>query len=235
MRGKIIAGAVGGLIAGLIAWQLVTIIGAWGTWPRLVTTPVFREVGPRAVLLAFWGLGLFLALKAPRAGKAWRRVLVMCAIVFFAACPTGFLTQTLAGVLYVLGGPILGVIALLAAWAAGVDVDKATRLNNQGLLSRAQGFYEEAESLFLQALAMREKKLGSEHAGVATILSNLAETYQAQGRYIKVERLYKRALAIREKDPFNPDVDRSVEKLVALYRAQGKTKKAEGLLRKHRK
>lgn len=233
MRGKIIAGVVGGLIAGLIAWLLVVIISVWGTWPRLVTTPVFREVGPLAALLAFWGLSLFLALKAPRADKAWQSVLVMCAILFFAVGPTGLLIQLLVGVFFTFGGPILGLITLTVALAAGTDVDEATRLNNQGLLSYAQEFYEEAESLFLQALAIREKKLGREHVGVATILDNLAETYQAQGRYAEAEPLYKRALGIREKDlrPVRPDVDRTVKKLAALYRAQGETEKTEQLLR----
>jgi len=117
MVGKIVAGVVGGLFAGLIAWFVVAIV----TWHRLATTPLFQKGVPLAALLAFWGLGLVLALRAPRPGKAWRSVLGMCAMLFFAACPTAPLIESLLWHIFFFAYAILGVITLLVASAVGAD------------------------------------------------------------------------------------------------------------------
>lgn len=66
-------------------------------------------------------------------------------------------------------------------------------------LYRAQGRYEEAEPLYLEALAMRKKLLGEEHPYVATSINNLAGLYHKQGRYSEAEPLYQQALAIADR------------------------------------
>ena len=45
--------------------------------------------------------------------------------------------------------------------------DVATTLNNLALLYQAQDKYEQAETLFQRALAIRERSLGPEHSDVA--------------------------------------------------------------------
>ena len=72
----------------------------------------------------------------------------------------------------------------------------AISLNNLALLYHAQGRYEEAEPLYLQALELYKRLLGDHHPHVATSLNNLAGLYDAQGRYNEAEPLYLRTLEI---------------------------------------
>ncbi|WP_375506187.1 tetratricopeptide repeat protein, partial [uncultured Nostoc sp.] len=62
-----------------------------------------------------------------------------------------------------------------------------------------QGRYNEAEPLYIQALALRHKLLGEEHPDVAQSLNNLAGLYNSQGRYSQAEPLYMQALDIFER------------------------------------
>ena len=55
-----------------------------------------------------------------------------------------------------------------------------------------QGKYEQAESLYQRALAIREQQSGPKHPDTANSLENLAELYQAQGRYGEAEPLLRR-------------------------------------------
>ena len=57
-----------------------------------------------------------------------------------------------------------------------------------------QGRYEEAETLYLQALDMFRQSLGEEHPNVALSLNGLAHIYKSQGRYEEAEPLYLQAL-----------------------------------------
>src|SRR6266576_2549936 len=50
------------------------------------------------------------------------------------------------------------------------DLRVATTLNDLGLLYRAESKFKQAESLYRRSLAIREKKLGSSDAAVATSL-----------------------------------------------------------------
>ncbi|MBD2675739.1 tetratricopeptide repeat protein, partial [Aphanizomenon flos-aquae FACHB-1416] len=58
--------------------------------------------------------------------------------------------------------------------------------------------YKEAEPLYQQALALRQKLLGDDHPDVATSLNNLALLYYSQGKYKEAEPLYQQALNILE-------------------------------------
>jgi tetratricopeptide (TPR) repeat protein len=69
----------------------------------------------------------------------------------------------------------------------------AVALNKRGLVYRAQGKYEEAETLLKRALAIREKTLGASHPDVAQTLTNLANVYSDQGKYGDAEGFYTRA------------------------------------------
>ncbi|NEQ29164.1 MAG: tetratricopeptide repeat protein, partial [Microcoleus sp. SIO2G3] len=62
----------------------------------------------------------------------------------------------------------------------------------------SQGRYSEAESLYVQALALRRQLLGEEHPNLASSLNNLAGLYRSQGRYSEAEPLLVQALTIFE-------------------------------------
>jgi tetratricopeptide (TPR) repeat protein len=66
------------------------------------------------------------------------------------------------------------------------------------LLYYSQGKYKEAEPLYQQALALRQKLLGDDHPDVAQSLNNLALLYYSQGKYKEAEPLYQQALNILE-------------------------------------
>jgi tetratricopeptide (TPR) repeat protein len=65
-------------------------------------------------------------------------------------------------------------------------------------LYESQGKYKEAELLYQQALALRQKLLGDDHPDVASSLNNLAFLYKSQGKYKEAEPLYQQALNIFE-------------------------------------
>jgi tetratricopeptide (TPR) repeat protein len=66
-------------------------------------------------------------------------------------------------------------------------------------LYNAQKRYAEAKPLYLQALELRKRLLGTEHPDVALSLNNLAYLYYSQGRYTEAEPLYLQALEIAER------------------------------------
>jgi len=56
-------------------------------------------------------------------------------------------------------------------------------MNNLALVYKAQGRYDEAEPLFLDALEIRKRILGEEHPHTLNSMNNLAVLYRNQGRY----------------------------------------------------
>ena len=107
----------------------------------------------------------------------------------------------------------------------------ALLLSRTGYYNNNQGRYEQAESPYLEALAMRKQLLGKAHPDVATSLNNLAALYDAQGRYGEAEPLYLEALAMMKQllGKTHPDVATSLNNLAALYDAQGRYEEAEPL------
>ncbi len=97
------------------------------------------------------------------------------------------------------------------------------------LLERAQ--YSQAESLYRQALAIREQVLGQEHPDVAESLNGLGELYDHQGKYAQAESVYQQALALRERalGSQHPYVAESLNNLGELYYHQGKYAQAESV------
>lgn len=59
--------------------------------------------------------------------------------------------------------------------------------------------YQQAEHLCRQALALQEKRLGTDHPDVADSLNHLAMFYVSQGKYAQAESLFESALAIYQK------------------------------------
>jgi tetratricopeptide (TPR) repeat protein len=129
--------------------------------------------------------------------------------------------------------------AAIAAYQKAVELQKkfqsdlalAITLNNLGLLYRTLGRYPEAEPFLERSLAIREKKLGTEHLDVASSLSNLGLLYRNQARYAEAEQLFLRSLTIRKKHlgEDHPKVASSLNNLGVLYRSQGLYLEAEPL------
>lgn len=78
------------------------------------------------------------------------------------------------------------------------DPGMAEALNDLATLRYHQRRVDEAERLFRQSLALRERALGSRHPAVAQSLSNLSNVLHLQGRYDETEPLLVRAITIRE-------------------------------------
>jgi hypothetical protein len=55
----------------------------------------------------------------------------------------------------------------------------------------------EAEAMYRQALAGREKILGNEQPDTLASVDNLGSVLQSQGRYIEVEVVHRQAIAGR--------------------------------------
>jgi tetratricopeptide (TPR) repeat protein/DNA-binding XRE family transcriptional regulator len=106
----------------------------------------------------------------------------------------------------------------------GADV-----LDRTGVYLRECALYAEAEPLFLRALHMRERLLGTEHPDTAETLNNLAVLYSRQGQYTQAEPLYQRTLSIRERQlgAEHPDTADTINNLAILYYQQGNYKQSE--------
>jgi tetratricopeptide (TPR) repeat protein len=100
-------------------------------------------------------------------------------------------------------------------------------LNNLAELARRRGQTEEAERLFMRALAVKEV-LGKDHPDVATSLNNLAAMYIAQGRETEAIPLLERSLTIQERalDPEHPALRRTLVVLGDAYRHTGRAEDA---------
>ena len=102
-------------------------------------------------------------------------------------------------------------------------------LSNLAEIYRRTGRVEEAEHLYLRALAIGEKALGAYHLDVANALLGLAHLYSMVDRFKEAEPLYQRALAIEEKalGPYHLDVAALQETLGLQYQIVCRFKEAE--------
>jgi tetratricopeptide (TPR) repeat protein len=92
--------------------------------------------------------------------------------------------------------------------------------------------YTKAEELFLQALQIRQKTLGSEHPDTVLSINNLAFLYLETGQFDKSESLFQQALEIEEKirGSDHPDTAWIRSNLGLLYLNLRDYAKAEPLL-----
>ncbi|MBN2145266.1 MAG: tetratricopeptide repeat protein [Candidatus Aureabacteria bacterium] len=91
-----------------------------------------------------------------------------------------------------------------------------------------------AEAAYKQALAIREKALGTEHLGIAANLTSLAEVCGREDKYEEAIGYYKRALDIRTKllFPEHPDFMNNLETLALMYQKLNRYAEAESYLKK---
>jgi tetratricopeptide (TPR) repeat protein len=118
-----------------------------------------------------------------------------------------------------------------AADGADNELAVAVSLSNLAVVRRARGDTGGAIELQQEALTIRERIQGPQHADVAVTLNSLAALYAARDEYGAAEPLLTRALAIREQTLGASDryTAQSVSNLALLYAAQGRYADAEPL------
>jgi tetratricopeptide (TPR) repeat protein len=96
------------------------------------------------------------------------------------------------------------------------------------------GQYPEAESAYQRGLAIREKRLGENHAKVVASFNHLAMLYRKQAKYAQAEPFLIKALASQEKvlPPLHPAVAKSLNNLASLYEMQNRDVEAAPLYQK---
>ncbi|MGQ0571247.1 MAG: tetratricopeptide repeat protein, partial [Armatimonadota bacterium] len=106
----------------------------------------------------------------------------------------------------------------------------AAALSHLGRIYSLMGRYDEAESLYQQALQIRTA-FGASHPDLAHTLSNMAELYRTRGDYAKALSLQQQALAIRRAayGEHHVDVAQSLNNLALVYEAMGDYGAAEPL------
>jgi len=89
--------------------------------------------------------------------------------------------------------------------------------------------YTNAAAMHREALALRKKLMGNEHADVAASLNNLSGVLWRQGRAAEAETMYRETLAMRRKLLGNEhlDVAESLSNLSFLLRGERKLSEAE--------
>lgn len=119
------------------------------------------------------------------------------------------------------------LVEIIRKWKLDL-VEVPRLLNRAGDYLRCRARYIEAEPLYMLALEIYEKTVGTDHHQVAATLNNLGALYYVQGRYFDAEPFYQRAQRIVEKTPGadNSDIASS---LALLYVNQGRYDEAESL------
>ena len=112
-----------------------------------------------------------------------------------------------------------------------VDSTYAEILNLLGQLHDEEAHYKEAESYYLEALALRRKLFTGNHPQLASSLNNIGYLYTGSGRYSEAEAFYLEALKMRRSlyktDHIN--LAFSVNNLALLYDEIGRFTEAEPL------
>jgi tetratricopeptide (TPR) repeat protein len=112
------------------------------------------------------------------------------------------------------------------------DASRAGLLNRAGNYFSDRGAYYQADPLFRDALAIREKTLGLEHRATAESLNDHAVLLQSLGDFAGARPLLERTLTIREKvlGPDHPLTASTLNILGILLRNQGDLAAAGPLL-----
>jgi eukaryotic-like serine/threonine-protein kinase len=108
---------------------------------------------------------------------------------------------------------------------------EATLLNAVGIIRDETGYHQEAQDLFRQALALRERAFGPEDPEVAKVLGNLGDSYRLSGDYAAALAVLERSRAIFEKalGRHHPVVAGSEQNLGAVFLELGDLPRAREL------
>jgi tetratricopeptide (TPR) repeat protein len=119
------------------------------------------------------------------------------------------------------------------ARALKIEDEQTSRLLNQvGFYLRERALFTEARTALEQALAMRERVLGSDHPDTAQSLNNLGSLLRDLGDLNGARSNYERALTIREKalGQDHPSTAQSLNNLGFLIQTQGNLARARPYL-----
>ena len=121
------------------------------------------------------------------------------------------------------------ILKQIDANATELQLDRAKVLDLLAQSLWMQGRYDEAEPVYVEALAILEKLLGTDHPETATTLNNYGLLLQGQGRYQEAGSLFRRALSIREQQspPDYASLIGVLNNLADLLNDQGKFTEAE--------
>jgi len=131
--------------------------------------------------------------------------------------------------------PTLATIAESAVERARTDDDLRAELQNaRAAVLTQQGKYADAEKLFAEVLASRERADGPEHIRVAAALNNLAIALSNLGKNDEALAAHRRALAIKEKvyGPDHPEVAGTLQNMGAILHEEDHYDEALELLRR---
>jgi len=110
--------------------------------------------------------------------------------------------------------------------------DIAKGLEAEGVYYERPGLYKDAEVMYQNSLALKEKMLGIDNPNLAQSLNNLGSLYETQGDFARAEPFYRRAMEISEKSGSeSPEFSRAVNGLALVYRMKGNYADAEKLYR----
>jgi tetratricopeptide (TPR) repeat protein len=104
----------------------------------------------------------------------------------------------------IIAASLIGFFLFIPHPTSAQGLFEASDLNERAIQLGNAGRYFEAELLYKQSLAIREKVLGPNHSEVAASLNNLVLLYGKQGRYSEAIPLARRALTIDE-EALGPD------------------------------
>lgn len=158
-----------------------------------------------------------------RALKAWAKVLINAAWYLLEIGSNGVAQQIAA--------------KAVAASEKALGRENQLTLESLNILAavlRAQGKYEEAETLHRRALEGNEKNLGEDHPNTLMSMNNLAAVLHNRGKYGEAEMLTRRALEGQgtKLGEDHPNTLMSVGNLAEVLRVQGKYAEAETLTRR---
>jgi tetratricopeptide (TPR) repeat protein len=110
---------------------------------------------------------------------------------------------------------------------------RSAAANNLANALYAQGRYGEAETMYRETLAVRQRVLGSEHPETLQTANDLAIALYAQGKYGEAEPMHRETLAVRQRvlGSEHPEMLNTAYNLANALNAQGKHGEAETMYR----
>ena len=108
---------------------------------------------------------------------------------------------------------------------------RRTYINNLGRLGRIYmrtGRFEQAESVYLEALELVKREYGTQSNYASGLYGSLASIYREKGEFLKTEAFYEKALALADSTQ-KLSIATSLGNLAIAYRDQGMFEKAINL------
>jgi tetratricopeptide (TPR) repeat protein len=126
----------------------------------------------------------------------------------------------------------LDALAELEQKSENIDLNRATFLNNLGLIYKGQGDFGKAEESYQKALIILERYKERGDPVIAAAKSNIAVLFMLQENYRAAELLLLDALEDESSNPESLQLPTSLNQLAAAYMGQEKFDDAEKLFKR---